>query len=158
MSNGWDARSFSSASSTFFTPALGKCVPTSHSETRPQARDLPEFPVWGRAQTEALCPRFHGVSTEHRNGRGEEGVLSSESSGKQARLYGCWCQGPSHKRGDSWERGAPRTPPYTWSCLPIKQCSKCGGCPREHLERSLLEGQREKSCQAQWQLPGRGPV
>lgn len=150
MSNGWDARSLSSASSTFFTPALEKCVPTSHSKTRPQERDLIEFPVRGRAQIEVLCPRFHGVSVEHRNGPG--------NSGKQARLCGCWCWRPTHKRGGSWERGAPRTPPYTWGCLPIKQCmQQMWWTSQRASEQSLLEEQMEKSCQAQWQLPGRGP-
>lgn len=48
---------------------------------------------------------------EHRNGAGEASVLSPGSSGKRARLCGCWCQIPTHKRGGSWERGDPRTLP-----------------------------------------------
>jgi hypothetical protein len=58
-------------------------VSTCHSETlilftdKTTGEGPTRVPIMGEGKTEAVCPRFHGVSVEHRNGPGEASVLSS---------------------------------------------------------------------------------
>lgn len=91
-------------------------------------------------------------------GQGRPVCLALRALG--SRLYGCWCQGPTHKRGGSWERRALEHLPTLGVAFPSKSAVSVVDVPESTWNGPCLKSKGRRavrhngSCQAGDQFEG----
>lgn len=91
-------------------------------------------------------------------GEGRKVCLALRALGSRPGYMDAGVRDPPIKEGAPGRQGLLEHLPTLGVAFPSNSAVNVVDVPESTWNGSLLEGQREKSCQAQWQLPGRGPV